>query len=85
MNDKIAPITNTAFTHGENKPIEFLDSLRKDIFHVHMHVFPRFEGDSFKIDANWTEKPSRTELDQIANQINIAYDRLWKSSLNGGT
>jgi len=57
----------------------------QEVFHVHMHVFPRFEGDSFKIDANWNEKPSRTELDQIANQINIAYDRLWKSSLNGGT
>ena len=57
----------------------------QEIFHVHMHVFPRFEGDSFKIDANWNEKPSRAELDQIAIQINIAYDRLWKSSLNGGT
>jgi len=57
----------------------------QEVFHVHMHVFPRFEGDSFKIDANWNEKPSRMELDQIANQINIAYDRLWKSSLNGGT
>ena len=57
----------------------------QDIFHVHMHVFPRFEGDSFKIDANWNESPSRAELDQIAKQINIAYDRLWTSSLNGGT
>ena len=57
----------------------------QEIFHVHMHVFPRFEGDSFKIDANWNESPSRAELDQIAKQINIAYDRLWTSSLNGGT
>ena len=57
----------------------------QEVFHVHMHVFPRFEGDSFKIDANWNEKPSRAELDQIAKQINIAYDRLWKSSLNGST
>jgi diadenosine tetraphosphate (Ap4A) HIT family hydrolase len=35
----------------------------QDIFHVHMHVFPRFEGDSFKLVANWSEKPPREELD----------------------
>ena len=52
----------------------------QDIFHVHMHVFPRFEGDSFKLVANWSEKPPREELDQVANQISIAYDRLWRSS-----
>ncbi len=49
----------------------------QEIFHVHMHVIPRFTGDSFKIDANWNEKPSRAQLDQIAIQINVAYDRLW--------
>ena len=52
----------------------------QEIFHVHMHVFPRFEGDSFKLVANWSEKPPREELDQVANQISIAYDRLWRSS-----
>lgn len=25
----------------------------QEIFHVHLHVFPRFKGDSFRIDANW--------------------------------
>ena len=41
----------------------------QEIFHVHMHVFPRFQGDSFKIDANWENKPSREELDEIAEHI----------------
>ena len=56
-----------------------------EIFHVHRHAFPCFEGDSSKIDANWHHKPSCAELDQIADQINLAYHRLWMSSLSGGT
>ncbi len=42
------------------------------VFHAHMHVFPRFQGDSFKVDANWEVKPSRQELDRIAERIRYA-------------
>ena len=55
----------------------------QEIFHVHMHVFPRYKGDSFKIDADWEVKPSRQELDRVAHQIKLAYDRLWNSNRNG--
>ncbi|GHO85820.1 HIT family protein [Dictyobacter formicarum] len=41
----------------------------QEIFHVHMHVFPRFSGDNFTISADWSVKPSRAELDRIALQI----------------
>jgi histidine triad (HIT) family protein len=51
----------------------------QEIFHVHMHVFPRYEGDPFKLVADWGIKPSREELDQVAKQIQEAYRRLWKS------
>ena len=44
----------------------------QDVFHVHMHVFPRFQADSFKVDANWENKPSREELDEIAERIKLA-------------
>jgi len=44
----------------------------QDVFHVHMHVFPRFQGDPFKIDANWESKPSRQELNEIAERIRRA-------------
>ena len=44
----------------------------QDVFHVHMHVFPRFQGDPFKVDANWEIKPSRQELDEIAKRIRRA-------------
>ena len=44
----------------------------QEIFHVHLHVFPRFEGDSFKIAADWYKKPARDELDAIAAKIKAA-------------
>jgi histidine triad (HIT) family protein len=44
----------------------------QDVFHVHMHVFPRFQGDPFKIHANWEIKPSRQELEEIAERIRRA-------------
>ncbi len=44
----------------------------QEVFHVHMHVFPRFQGDAFKVDANWENKPSREDLDEIAERIKHA-------------
>ncbi|HPH96114.1 MAG TPA: HIT family protein [Anaerolineaceae bacterium] len=49
-----------------------------EVFHLHMHIFPCYRGDSFKLVADWTVKPPREELDQVARQIKLAYDRLWK-------
>jgi len=54
----------------------------QEIFHVHMHVFPRYEGDPFKLVADWDIKPPREELDAVAKQVKLAYDRLW--GRNGG-
>ena len=45
----------------------------QEVFHVHMHVFPRFKGDDFKIDADWSTHPPRAELDEIATKIRTAY------------
>ena len=50
----------------------------QDVFHVHLHVFPRFKGDSYRIEADWDVKPPRDELDRIAAHIRAAYERLWK-------
>jgi histidine triad (HIT) family protein len=41
----------------------------QEVFHAHLHVFPRFVGDPFKIDANWETHPSRDDLDAVAAQI----------------
>jgi histidine triad (HIT) family protein len=47
------------------------------VFHLHMHVFPRYAGDSFKLVADWDRQPPRSALDRAAAQIEAAYRRLW--------
>src|SRR5215203_5136269 len=46
------------------------------VFPLHIHVFPRFQGDAFKIEADWSVKPSRAELDRVAAQIRRQYRHL---------
>jgi histidine triad (HIT) family protein len=53
------------------------EAASQEIFHLHLHIFPRFKGDSFKIDADWSVNPSRQELDEVAKKINKAYTLLW--------
>jgi histidine triad (HIT) family protein len=48
----------------------------QDVFHFHLHVIPRFQGDPFKISADWKEAP-RSELDRVATDIHTSYERLW--------
>jgi histidine triad (HIT) family protein len=45
----------------------------QEVFHVHLHVFPRFTGDPFGITADWSLHPSREELDANAGLIRRAY------------
>jgi histidine triad (HIT) family protein len=52
----------------------------QEVLHVHMHVFPRYRGDPFKLVADWSIKPTRAELDRVAAMIRDAYDRLWKGA-----
>ncbi|WP_432093445.1 HIT family protein [Streptomyces sp. bgisy100] len=40
----------------------------QEVFHVHLHVFPRFAGDSFRIDADWRVR-ERGELDESAAAV----------------
>ena len=47
----------------------------QEIFHLHMHVIPRFKGDHFKISADWDVHPPRDELDRIAKSIADALHR----------
>jgi histidine triad (HIT) family protein len=43
----------------------------QEVFHVHLHVFPRFSGDGFglKLPPGYTDRPERKELDEIAVRI----------------
>jgi diadenosine tetraphosphate (Ap4A) HIT family hydrolase len=49
----------------------------QEIPHFHLHVFPRFVGDPFKLVSNWDIKPERPELEQHAGLIRRAFERLY--------
>jgi histidine triad (HIT) family protein len=48
----------------------------QEVFHVHLHVFPRFAGDGFRIEEDWPEPPPRTELDAVAAQLRDSFEAL---------
>jgi histidine triad (HIT) family protein len=42
----------------------------QEIFHAHLHVFPRFRGDGMRISAErWDTPPVREQLEEMAAQI----------------
>lgn len=45
----------------------------QEVFHSHLHVFPRFEGDSFRIDADWQRLPLN-QLEEPAQQLRNGLD-----------
>lgn len=45
----------------------------QEVLHVHLHVIARFEGDAFKIEADWSAPP-RKELDDCADRLCKAYN-----------
>jgi histidine triad (HIT) family protein len=46
----------------------------QEIFHIHLHVYPRFPGDGagLKVGPNYGTRPSRSELDETAKRIKSA-------------
>lgn len=60
------------------------EAAAQEVFHFHMHVFPRFRGDPFRISANWDDKPPREELDRTAAMIRTAYESLYVTRQTAG-
>jgi len=46
----------------------------QEVFHVHLHVFPRYTSDGFglRFGLEYGNRPTRTELDAIAGKIRRA-------------
>ena len=47
------------------------EAAMQEVFHVHLHVFPRFKGDGFglRFGPRYFELPERAALDRAAEQI----------------
>jgi histidine triad (HIT) family protein len=47
------------------------EAAMQEIFHVHLHVFPRYEGDGFGVtfSPSYLSRPDRSELDEIAERL----------------
>ena len=47
------------------------EAAMQEVFHVHMHVFPRFAGDGFglRFGPHYKELPSRATLEAVGSQI----------------
>ena len=53
----------------------------QDVFHLHLHVLPRFRGDGFRspFGQNYPKLPKRAELDRTAEAIKLALDSIRSS------
>lgn len=52
----------------------------QEVFHLHLHIFPRYKGDRFKLDADWDYQPERNQLDHVASKIRVAYQQIWSDT-----
>ncbi len=52
------------------------EAAMQDVFHVHLHVFPRFKGDGFGLTFpdDYIIKPQRSELESAAEKIRKAIE-----------
>ncbi|MDQ3585420.1 MAG: HIT family protein [Acidobacteriota bacterium] len=50
------------------------EAAMQEVFHVHLHVFPRYVGDGFglKFGSHYSNKPERKELNAVAEKIRTA-------------
>lgn len=50
------------------------EAAMQEVFHVHLHVFPRYDGDGFglKFAPEYLQKPARKELNKVAGRIRDA-------------
>jgi histidine triad (HIT) family protein len=46
----------------------------QEVFHVHLHVLPRYSDDTFRVSADWSVVPTREDLDAFAARIQSAHD-----------
>ena len=72
-----AALYNSGLTcHGVNLRLADGEAAGQEVFHVHVHVIPRFAGDCFGLvlDSGSEDGPDREELEDAARQIRRALE-----------
>ncbi len=71
VDDLTAIRRSTIKSEGLNFWLADGEAAFQDVFHTHLHCFPRYKGDGFglKLPDNYKDLPSHGELDQIAQEI----------------
>ena len=43
----------------------------QEVFHTHLHVFPRYQGDGFglRLPPDYSQRPQRKELNEVAAKL----------------
>jgi histidine triad (HIT) family protein len=56
---------------GVNISLADGEAAGQEVFHVHLHVFPRYVGDGFSVrfGPHYRDNPERRELNEIADKI----------------
>jgi len=59
------------FREGINFFLADGEAAGQEVFHVHLHVFPRYVGDGFRLvlPPTYSDRPVRQELDALAEKI----------------
>ena len=65
---------STVRCEGANLFLADGEAAMQEVFHVHLHVLPRYEGDGFglRFGPSYFDRPGRAELDRIAEGIREA-------------
>lgn len=73
VGQKVARALQTAGLRCEGVNMFLADgqAAMQEVFHVHLHVFPRFKGDGFglKFPPSYSQKPDRSTLEDVARII----------------
>lgn len=54
------------------------EAAMQEVFHAHLHVFPRYRGDGFglRFAPAYFQKPRRSELDATAEKVKLALAKI---------
>jgi histidine triad (HIT) family protein len=78
MAQRIARAMRQSEMHCEGVSLYLADGAAagQEVFHVHIHVIPRFRGDGFgfRFGPEYGKRPSRAELDTQAAQMRAAME-----------